>query len=503
MMLLRDALARNATLYGDDPAVWFRGEATTWAELRDRVHRLANQLRGAGVGRGDRVSIHQGNGPEIGEVAFAAALLGATVVPVSIRLTPAEAAWVHEDAEVSVAFLGADREAGAAGPVEIVIATDAAEYEDFVAAGNPAEPPSEESPDDVVIQLYTSGTTGRPKGVQLTQSAMLWNGLATIQSQGVRHGDVFLTATPLTHAAAATRVFSLAIDGLTNVILERFDSAEFLVAIDRYRVTTTIVVPAILRALIDEPTLAEHDLGTLKSIIYGAAPSPRPLIEEVLERLPCRLMHAYGLTEGCPALTALYDHEIRAGLFESVGRSVAGVALRVGTVEEEVPIGEPGELLVRSPKNMVGYWNRPEATAEALRGGWLHTGDVARIDERGYVYIVDRIKDLLISGGFNVYPSEIERVLHEAEEVAEAAVVGVADERWGEVPVAFVVAAAGGEEERSATALRERCTRELSDYKRPKEIVFLAAMPRTETGKIAKPELLRLWGEREGARNGG
>jgi acyl-CoA synthetase (AMP-forming)/AMP-acid ligase II len=505
---LRDLLARNTELYGRRPAVVFAGRETTWAAFQERVFRLANRLRADGVAHGDRVAILQGNGPEIGELAFATALLGAVMVPVSSRSAPAEAAYVFEDAEVVRVFAGEPHAALADGAGVPVVLTRSPEYEAYVAGGDAEEPPAAERADDVAVQLYTSGTTGRPKGALHTQRTMIVNGITTAHSQGIAHGDVFLAATPLTHAAAATRVYSLAFDGMTMVIQERFEPDAFLDAIARHGVTTTIVVPAMLRALLAEPALDTADLGTLRLLVYGAAPTPRPLIEEAMRRLPCGFLHAYGLTEGCPALTALGVAEHRlaasdpaaAGLLDSIGTPVTGVRISVGEPGSARRPGDAGELWVRSDKNMAGYWKRPEATAEVLRDGWLATGDVARADEHGRLYLVDRAKDVVISGGLNVYPSEIERVLTASGRVAEVSVIGVEDDRWGEVPVAFVVPRADALD---AAELRRVCELELARYKVPAEFVPLDRLPRNETGKILKRELRDRWMSREAVVDGG
>jgi acyl-CoA synthetase (AMP-forming)/AMP-acid ligase II len=485
-LLVRDLLARNAQLYGGDTAFVFRGATTTWAGLQERVFRLANRLRAEQVGPGDRVAVLQGNGPEIVELAFAAALTGAVLVPISDRLTADEATYVAEDAEVALAFVAPELGGRIAGVDAIPTGGD--EYAMFVQSGDGAEPPALEAADDVVLQLYTSGTTGRPKGALLTQRAMVANALTTVRYQGLRHDDVYLTATPLTHAAGIARVFALAVDGLANVIHERFDPEAFVAAVRAHRVTSTVVVPVMLRALAELGEADRASLGGL-TITYGAAPTPRPVIEEALERLPCRLFHAYGLTEGCPALTALGPDEHRGDLLGSIGRAVAGVRVRVG---DGTPApGDPAELHVRSDKTMVGYWRRPEETAAVLRDGWLATGDVGFADEHGYLFLVDRVKDVLISGGLNVYPSEIERVLAEVPGVRDVAVIAVPDAHWGETPVAVVEPGSDGPP--TSAALRDACDGRLARYKRPTRFVLCDALPRGGTGKVLKRVLREQW----------
>jgi fatty-acyl-CoA synthase/long-chain acyl-CoA synthetase len=479
-LVVRDLLARDAELYGPEPAFVFGGGVTTWASLQERVFRLANRLRAEGVGPGDRIAVLRRNGPEIGELAFAAALAGAVLVPIGDRLTADEASYIAADADVALAFVEPELRDRLDGFAAVE------DHDAFVAGGDPAEPPPGEQSDDVVLQLYTSGTTGRPKGALLTQRAIIANALTTVRYQDLRHGDVHLTATPLSHAAGIARLFTLAVDGLANVVHERFDAEGFAAAVPEHGVTTTVVVPAMLRALVELPERQRADLAGL-TITYGAAPAPWPLVEAALERLPCRLWHAYGLTEGCPALTALApeEHGERPG---SIGRPVAGVRVRVG--DGSAAPGEPGELHVRSDKTMSGYWRRPEETATVLRDGWLATGDVGYADADGYLYLVDRTKDVVISGGLNVYPSEVERVLAAVPGVRDVAVVGVPDERWGETPVAYVVGDAV-----TPAALRDACDAQLARYKRPARFLLCDELPRSANGKVLKRALRESWQE--------
>lgn len=495
---LRDLLLRNVELYGRDRAVVCGESVTTWSELAARVCRLANRLAAEGLGRGSRLAVLQRNGPEIVEIYEAAAMLGAVVVPVSERLTHNEVAYVVGDSQVQLAFVEAGHPALGAFDALRVVETRSLGYAAFVDEGDASEPPSHEEPDDPVLQLYTSGTTGRPKGAVVSQAAMVQHGLTIQLSQRLRHEDVFLTTTPLTHAASGTRVFSLTIDGMTHVILERFSPEAFVDAVERHRATTTLVVPTMLQDILDSPAFNRDRLSSLRFIVYGAAPAPAPLVERALAELPCGLLHGYGLTEGAPGLASMDADEHRVFAADpalryrlgSIGRPIPGVRFKVvGDDGAQVAPGEVGELLVRSTKSMLGYWQKPDATAETIRDGWLATGDVGHQDADGYLFLVDRKKDMLISGGLNVYPSEIERVLVEDADVREVAVVGLDDPRWGEVPIAFVVAPAlaGGVERLGAV-----CKEQLAGYKQPRRIVIVDALPRNETGKVLKG-VLREW----------
>lgn len=487
---LRDVLYRNANLYAADRAVVCAKESVSWRDFALRVNRLANRLTAAGVGHGDRVGLLQQNGPEIPEIYFAAALLGAVTVPMSHRLSAEEARFILADAEVTFLFLDS---AYTLDDIEIpVVRTRHPAYAEFRQGGTAEAPPAEESDADPVLLLYTSGTTGRPKGALHTQAGMIENAWHIMLAQGLRHEDVFCSSTPLTHAAAATRVFSMALDGLCHVILERFTPELFCDVVETFGVTSTILVPTMLADLIDWPELDRRDLSSLRFIVYGAAPSSIELVKRAMARLPCGLVHGYGLTESGPGLTIMTAHEHRSFIADpsltyrlaSVGRPVAGVAVKLVSEEGgEVEPGEAGELLVRSNKSMTGYWRRPEATQEAFRDDWLATGDIARADEAGFLYLVDRKKDLIISGGLNIYPSEIERVLLGDESVNECAVVAASDARWGETPVAVVAPVTA---HAHIDRLIQLCRDQLAGYKQPRRILFTETLPRNANGKISK-----------------
>ncbi|HEX3842185.1 MAG TPA: AMP-binding protein [Acidimicrobiales bacterium] len=491
---LRDVLLRNADLYGNDPAVIFGDVTTDWREFTERSFRLANRLSQSGVERTDRICVLQRNGPEIPEIAFAAALLGAAIVPINPRLTTAEVEYIITDSAVSLAFVEHKHPAIVALRGTEMVITRSEDYERYRDEGAPIEPDEIERAADPIFHLYTSGTTGRPKGVSLTQRAMIQNGLTIQLSQRLRHNDVFLTTTPLTHAAAGTRIFSLATDGMAHVILEKFTPDAFFEAVGRHQVTSTILVPTMLRDLIESPGLQMANLRSLRTIVYGAAPASQDLVTAAIEHLPCDLLQGYGLTEGCPALLMLSpeDHDqaradpnLRHRL-SSIGRPVPGVRIRIADDEGgALARGARGELQIRSTKAMNGYWHAPDETALAFRDGWLHTGDVGTVDDDGYVYLVGRKKEMLISGGFNVYPSEIERAIDEHPNVSESCVVGAPHDRWGETPIAFVVKTGPATE----NEILEHCEVLLADYKRPSRIVFVDHLERNSNGKVIRGAL--------------
>ena len=445
------------------------------------------------MGRGDRVGLMADNGLVFFDVYLAVAYLGAAAVPLNTQLTDPELSFILSNAEPTLTLATSDYaerldSIGNTGPV---IDADGDGYEDLLVS-EPFADLERAAEDDVALVIYTSGTTGRPKGVCLTQRGLAFNGLTMALVQRFRPDDVFLSTTPLYHAATGTRVCSMLADGQTHVVLRSFSPESFFAAVAEYRVTISILVPAQLRRLLDHPGFDEADLSSLRLIVYGAAPTAGPLIRQAYERFGCGLYQGYGISECVTNLTGLLpeDHEKAiAGhpeLLDSCGRVVPGVRIELhyddGTL---VPPGEVGEIWVKSEKVMAGYWRDPDQTAEALVDGWLRTGDLGRFDDDGYLYIVGRAKDMLISGGVNVYPSEIEAVLYDHPAVAEVAVVGRPDPEWGERPVAFVEL----RPEESLDGLSDWCRDRLAKIKVPDEFIAVDSFPRTVTGKIRKVEL--------------
>ncbi|NLT04898.1 MAG: AMP-binding protein, partial [Solirubrobacterales bacterium] len=493
-MRIVDLLDRGARLYPDKLAVAVAGgERVTHAELAGRAGRLAGALARLGVGRGDRVALLAGNGLAHFDVDLACARLGAAAVPLGTRSAPEELAHAVGDSEPAVAI--ADAEHGealaAACPEAPLLEHGSRELAARLARDGDAEPPAEPAPGDTALIVYTSGTTGTPKGVCLSQHALCFNAVSLALAQRIGHDDVFLSTTPLYHAASGTRVVTMLLDGQTHVVLPRFDVDSCLEAIGEHGVTSTVVVPTQLQRLLDSPALAAARLATLRLIVYGAAPTRLETIRRAIDELPCGLFQGYGTSEACSGLTGLLPSDHVPGVSDerlrSCGRALVGVELRVcGEDGAELASGEVGEVRVRSEKTMTGYWRRPEQTAEVLRDGWLCTGDLGQLDERGYLTLAGRARDLIISGGVNVYPSEIERVLGGCPGVREAAVVGTPDREWGEAPVAFVVADGPLDPE----ALRAACAERLARLKVPRRFEVVAELPRTAAnGKVRKGPL--------------
>jgi fatty-acyl-CoA synthase len=473
------------------------GEVITYLELSRRAVRAANLLRDLGVGPGDRVAVLGENRPEQVELYFAAAGLGAVLVPVNWRLTPDEVAYILRDSAPRAVFFGDDVLAtvralpGAGWGGERIGFDD--RYPALVSASSPDPVATEGITDDTpVMLLYTSGTTGRPKGAVLTHGSVTWNAINTATSWDLHHADVTLTHTPFFHTGG-WNVLTLPLlhRGGTVALARRFDAGETVEAIDRYGVTVLFAVPTMFQMMLDEPALARARLSTVRFFISGGAPCPIPLIE-AFQRRGVVFKQGYGLTEVGPNCFVLNEKDAvrKAG---SVGHPVLHLDTRVVTVEgQPVSPGEVGELQLRGPTVCAGYWRNPDASAAARTAdGWFRTGDLFRIDDEGYHTVVGRLKEMFISGGENVYPAEVERVLYQLPGVVEAAVVGVPHEKWGEVGHAFVAFAAGDPVVRTEEVL-DHCRRHLARYKVPKAVTVLGSLPKGSSGKIDKLALGRL-----------
>ncbi len=493
-MRIVDLLERDAALYPERTAVAVAGgPSASFKDLHDRVLRLAGGLETAGVGTGDRVALMADNGLVFFDVYLAVAYLGAAAVPLNTQLTDPELSFILSNAEpiLTVATRPYAERLEAVGTTGPVIDADGDAYAGLLES-EPFADLDRATEHDTALIIYTSGTTGRPKGVCLTQRGLAFNGLTMALVQRFRPDDVFLSTTPLYHAATGTRVCSMLADGQTHVVLRSFSPESFFATVAEHRVTISILVPAQLRRILDHPGFAEADLSSLRLIVYGAAPTAGPLIKQAYERFGCGLYQGYGISECVTNLTGLLpeDHDLamagRPELLDSCGRVVPGVRIELHDDNGVLAApGEVGEIWVKSEKVMAGYWRNTDQTAEALVDGWLRTGDLGRMDGDGYLYIVGRSKDMLISGGVNIYPSEIEAVLYDHPAVAEAAVVGRPDPEWGERPVAFVEL----RPEESLDGLVDWCAERLAKIKVPDEFIAVDSFPRTVTGKIRKVEL--------------
>ena len=494
-------LAYHATRSPEKAITVFEGETTTYGEMAQRATALAGGLAEQGVGRGDVVALLSYNSPEFLETVFAANYLGAIAMPINWRLAAPEVRYILEhsgsralvcdDRLIDLARRGA-RGHGGGAPARVRGADDRrldGRPSPICVGPTGPTPTSRAGADDIHRLMYTSGTTGRPKGVMITHANLAWKNLAHIVEFGFTSDDLGLACGPLYHVGALDlTTTSLIAAGATTIIHRVFDAADVVDELERSRVTAVWLAPAMVNAIMALPDIEQRDLSSVRVVINGGEKMPIPLIERVQRTFPrAWFADAYGLTETVSGDTFL-DRDSLVSKLGSVGRPCLFLELDIWDREgASVPAGERGEIVMRGPKVFKGYWRDPEATAAAFDGGWFHTGDVGVRDEDGYLYIVDRFKDMIVSGGENIASSEIERVLYEHDAVLEAAVVARPDDRWGEVPVAFVVL----RDDATATGdvLLEHCRAQLARFKVPKAIVFLDALPRNPSGKVLKREL--------------
>jgi long-chain acyl-CoA synthetase len=501
---IADIVRNHARQRPDAPALEFEGATTTFAELDDRSSRLANALAEAGVRAGDRVAFLDKNTPQFFDLAFALTKIGAVMVAVNWRLAPNEIIQIVDDARAPVMFVGSDFFAdvekieSALGTVSTIVAIGDHErwpgYEEFLGARDARDPMVESRGSDVVIQLYTSGTTGLPKGVMITNDNF-FAGLDEIAATWeLGPGAVNLAVMPMFHiAGSGWALFGLA-QGCRTVLIREVDAQQILRAIPEYGVTSALFVPAVIQLLITTPGVEDVDFSTLRVITYGASPITETVLTKAMRIFGCKFVQLYGLTETTGAIVQLeasdHDPEHRPELLRSCGRPYPIVELRIVDPEtgEDVAEGEIGELWTRSGRNMAGYWANDEATARAFTDdGWFKTGDAGYRDAEGYLFLHDRLKDMIVSGGENVYPAEVENVLAKHPEVADVAVIGVPDEKWGEAVKAVIVRAAGSS--LTGDSLIAFARGELAGYKLPKSVDFAEALPRNPSGKLLKREI--------------
>jgi long-chain acyl-CoA synthetase len=507
-----DIPRQHAKTRADRVAIHFEGRRLTYGELDRRANQIANGLIGEGVAPQARIAVLSKNAPAFFELWFGAAKADIVLVPVNFRLAPPEVAYVVADAGAELLFVGADfyplveKVAQELKSVRRIVALDGGhpswrDYSDWIAGQSDADPSLPIAADHCAIQMYTSGTTGHPKGAQLSHANLLMLQQGGVRQIGEWHdGDVSLVCMPLFHIGGSGWALIGLYRGVETVLMRDADPAAMLRVIPQHRVTKTFVVPALLLFLLQNPQCRSTDFSSLELIVYGASPAPVDLVRNALKVFGCGLAQVYGLTETTGAITYLppedHDGHVPQRL-KSCGKAMAGIEIRVVDAHgREVPTGEVGEIVTRSPQNMLGYWNQPEATGRAIRGDWFYTGDAGYLDADGYVYIYDRVKDMIISGGENIYPAEVESALFGHPAVADVAVIGVPDDKWGEAVKAIVVKKPGADvtPEQLIAFARER----IAHYKAPRTIDFVDTLPRTPTGKILKRELRKpFWAGQE------
>ncbi|MFE7712652.1 long-chain fatty acid--CoA ligase [Streptomyces sp. NPDC057486] len=470
---------RTALVHGD--------RSVSYAELHDRTTRLAHALRAAGVRRGDRVAYLGPNHPAFLETCFAAGILGALFVPLNTRLAAPEIAFQLDDCGAKVLIHApscADLVAGSGAPITVEVGPA---YEARLAAVDATPIDEPVSLGDTCIIMYTSGTTGRPKGAMLTHGNVTWNAVNVLVDHDLVADERALVSAPLFHTAGLNMLtLPVLLKGGTCVLVESFDATATLELIERHRITFVFGVPTMYDLMARRPQWETADLSSLRLLTCGGAPVPTSLID-LYQRRGLTFLQGYGMTEAAPGTLFLdAEHSVSKAGSAGVPHFFSDVRVLAADGSEVAP-GELGEVMVRGPHVSPGYWGLPEASAAAFTDGWFRSGDAARVDADGYVTIADRIKDMYISGGENVYPAEVEDALLALPGVAECAVIGVPDEKWGEVGRAVVVPVPGSELD--PELLQARLAGVLAKYKLPKSVLLVDRLPRTASGKLRKNDI--------------
>lgn len=512
MYTLGDIPRKGLALYRERIAIVFEGKSITYEEMENRVNRLANALIGLGLKKGDHLIILAENSFKYMEVYFAAAKAGIVVTPLNFRLSDEELIYIINDCEATLFFVGEGYEERALRlkkDLKRVIHWISMDkelsgylfYEKFIKNVSDVYPMVDVDENDLAILMYTGGTTGLPKGVMLSHRNIMTAMYGLIIGHSFTFKDITCFVLPLFHISLWPVLCLLMVGGKV-VILRRPDIGEILRAVQEEKCTHIVLVPTLLAWLVDDPRSNEFDLSSLRLITYAGSPMPIEVLKKCIKKFGYIFTQGYGLTEAAPIVSILFkeDHVLegpKAKLLTSAGK--AGLPVEVRVVDEnDIPLkpSEIGEIVVRGKNVMIGYWKNPELTNKTLRGGWLHTGDMGMIDEDGYIYLLDRKADMIITGGENVYPQEVENILYTHPAIKECAVVSAPDDRWGERVQAVVVLKEGlkvTEEE-----LIKYCKGKLAGYKCPKKIEFWNELPKTSIGKILRKEVKRhFWKDRQ------
>jgi len=509
---LGELLKFHARERGGREAFLYEGRRSTYAEFDTRATQVANGLVELGIDRGVRAGYLGKNSDLFYEMVFGCARAGVVSVGINWRLAPPEVAYILNDCAAEVLFVSPEffslvEQIEAEVPSLRCIVAMAAGHDRWEEFGHwrdrqsSDDPGIDIAPDEVAIQMYTSGTTGHPKGVQLTHKCFF-----DLQTQTPNDDmewnrwtpeDVSLVAMPSFHIGGVGYGVWGLYGGARLVIVSEFDPADALEIIEREGVTKTFMVPAAIRMCVQHPKAADTDFSKLDYVMYGASPIPLDLLREALATFQCGFVQLYGMTETTGAATYLppQDHDVNGNeRMRSAGKPYPGVRLKIVDDENrELPVREVGEICIYSPANMLGYWNLPEATRNTLIDGFIHTGDAGYLDEDGYVYVHDRVKDMIVSGGENIYPAEVESALFGHPAIADVAVIGVPDERWGEAVKAIVVCKPGMSA--SADEIIGYARSRIAGFKCPKTVDFIAELPRNPSGKILKRDLRKPYWE--------
>ena len=503
-------LDKAVSLYENGEAIVSGKLRYSYGQFNDRVCRFSDALKKTGISKGDRVGILHRNSHEYLETYFAAARLGAILVPLNVRLSTRELSFILEDAGVkilvseriyspSVKKLKSHQSEGLTviwtGKENDYSIPGSAGYEDMIANSEGRKLNRKINEEDIAHLYYTSGTTGRPKGVMLSHKNVWFHSLATIAELKLDDNDIWIHAAPLFHLADAWATFAITWVGGKHVIVPEFNPGEILTLIETEKVTITNMIPTMLNMLVNTPGVKSRNFSSLRTVLSGGSPIAPTTVKKIIETFKCEYVQTYGMTETCPYLTLSLikrtldelPEEEKFNYRAKTGRPFMGIQLMVvreDGSEVKRDNREVGEIIVRGDSVTMGYWNRKEETEANLKNGWLYTGDLAVMDAEGYVNIVDRKKDMIITGGENVYSVEVENVLYSHEAVLEAAVIGVPDQKWGEAVMAIVVLKK--DMTVSEDEIIEYCREYIAGYKAPKAVEFVSELPRTGSGKIYK-----------------
>ncbi|MFC4667642.1 long-chain fatty acid--CoA ligase [Seohaeicola nanhaiensis] len=506
-MQITSVLRRAAQVHPNGVATVFKDRSHTWSETLDRVQRLAGALQRLGMRNGDRVALLSLNSDRFIEYYFAVPWGGGAMMPMNIRWSPSECAYALNDAGAEILLVD-DAFAKAAPAIQaevpglatLVFCGDGptpegmVNYEEILAAADPA-PDAGRAGDDLVGIFYTGGTTGFPKGVMLSHKNFYLGGISNAQELEVRDGSVYLHAAPMFHIADMLWFMAITFVQGTHVAIPMFTPEATLEAIERHRPSHTLLVPVMLQMVLASPKLAETDTSSLELIAYGASPITEATLKLAFQKFPgVRFLQAFGQTELSPVATVLgTEYHVlegpKAGRLRSCGRATRVCEIRiVDEHDRDVPPGTVGHIIVKGPITMLGYWQKPEATAATLKDGWVFTGDAGYMDDEGFIFLMDRLKDMIVSGGENVYSAEVENALGQHPAVATSAVIGIPSEQWGEAVHAIVILKPGADVD--AETLKKHCHTLIAGYKCPRSIAFRTEpFPLSGANKVLKTEL--------------
>jgi long-chain acyl-CoA synthetase len=504
-MTVNYCIRRAARLFANCIAIELHDRQITYREFYQTVENSARKLAALGAAKGDRVAVLMQNSPEYLDLYYSVAMTGAIIVPLNTRWHINEIIFTLNDSGskmlvVDERFAPLVSQIRAAVPcLEHYIFMERDDWKTLTADPVSYPEPGEK---DVVGLFYTSGTTGGPKGAMLTHRNLYTNAIhCLVEPFGISKGWKWLHSAPMFHLADAGAIHALTLAGATHVFLPTFDPEETMRAIESHRIDILVLVPTMLNMVVNHPNFERYDLSCLKLVLYGASPMPLPLLRQAMDKLPCEFVQGYGMTEVSGILTLLgfadhcfKDADRQFAPVKSAGKAAPCVEIRVVDHEDnDVPAGQVGEVIARGPNVMKGYWNRPEITAEVLRGGWMHTGDLGALDAEGFLYILDRKKDMIKTGSENVYSPEVESVVCGHPGILEAAIIGVPHATWGETIRAVVVTRPGAT--LTETELIEWCRGRLTRFKCPTSVAFTDTLPKGGTGKIQKNILRERFGQ--------